>query len=325
MRSIARTLCLVSVAAVVALLASVSSANAATVEEFQPTTIHYPGASFSSTVDINGDGLIVGIYRCVVTAGCTLTGPAATAGNHGFLLQDGVYTRIDVPGGTGTVIRGISEQGTIIGHYVDSNRIRGFFYSQGTYTYPFDIPAEHFDNPASTAPLHTLPVRVSPQGDIVGCIHEGNDTMNTMHGWLLRNGTITLIPAPDTMNNGISGNGVVVGFYFADGVSYLADENGIVTEFTFDGDRFTLAWDINARGDAVGVVGTNQKMTVGNPQNPSGFLRTNAGHYVELKVTGASSTQVIGINNARDVVGQYTAGGVTRGFVHRLKIEKPQD
>ena len=135
--------------------------------------IDFPGASTTSARGINNSGDIVGTYLCSVAAGCTLTGPAASAGSHGFLLQDGVYTRIDVPGGTGTVARGISEQGVIIGHYNVSGVTHGFAYRDGEYTYPIDVPASLFDNPSSTA-RHTLPVRISPQGDIVGCFHEGN-------------------------------------------------------------------------------------------------------------------------------------------------------
>jgi hypothetical protein len=84
--------------------------------------------------------------------------------------------------------------------------------------------------------------------------------------------------------------------------------------------------DVNSKGDIVGVVGTNQAMGEAiTPRNPSGFLRTREGDYFELKVKDASNTQVIGMNNARDVVGRYTVGTTTRGFVYRLKIENQRD
>lgn len=311
------------------LLLSAAAVRAATTETFVPTSIDYPGSSSTAARGINDSGDIVGTYTCVAAAGCTLTGAAATAGSHGFLLQDGVYTRIDVPGGTGTVARGISTQGIIVGQYSAAGVIHGFAYLDGQYDYPIDVPANYFDNPLSPA-RHTLAVRISPQGDIVGCFHEGTQTMTTMHGWMLRNGTFTVLSnphhagdtasnAPDTMNNGIAPTGTIVGFYLSSGVSYIADETGIVTTFTFDGGRFTLAWDINPRGDIVGVVGDNQAETVGVAVNARGFLRTRDGQDRALEVAGAANTQAFGINAKREIVGQYTDATGTHGFVQRVK------
>ena len=317
------------------LLVWVAKAWAATTEVFVPTTIHYPGSTSTAARGINNSGGIAGTYVC--TAACTnpVTGETSTAGTHGFLLQDGVYTRIDVPapGRTATVARGISEQGTVVGHYnvgVGPGAVtHGFTYFEGNYVYPIDVPAELFDHPNSPA-RQTLPVRISPQGDIVGCFHEGGQTMTTMHGWLLRNGTFTVLSTPhysgdtssrdpDTMNNGIAPTGEIVGFYLSSGVSYIADESGIVTTFTFDGNLFTLAWDVNPKGDIVGVYGANQANTVGTPIRPRGFLRTKDGDYRSLEVQGASSTTVFGINASRNIVGTYTDGTGTHGFVYRLK------
>jgi uncharacterized membrane protein len=260
-----------------------------------------------------------------------VTGETSSAGTHGFLLQDGVYTRIDVPapGRTATTARGISEQGAIVGHYTAAGVQHGFVYFEGNYVYPLDVPAELFDHPDFPA-RHTLPVRISPQGDIVGCIHEDNATMTTMHGWLLRNGRFSILSTPhdpgdtasrdpDTMNNGSAPTGEIVGFYLSSGVSYIADNNVIGATFTFDGDRFTLAWDVNARGDVVGVVGDNKANTVGFAVNPRGFLRTKHGDYRTLEVAGASSTQVFGINTIGDIAGTYTDATGTHGFVYRLR------
>lgn len=238
-----------------------------------------------------------------------------------------------MPGSAATVARGISDQGTIVGQYNVAGVTHGFAYADGSYVYPIDVPAEHFDNPSAAA-RHTLAVRISPQGDIVGCFHEGNQTMTTMHGWLLRNGKFTVLSTPhsagdtssrdpDTMNNGIAPTGEIVGFYLSSGVSYIADKNGIVTTFTFEGDLFTSAWDINARGDIVGVRGDNPANTVGSAVNPRGFLRTRDGEYLTLEVLGASNTQVIGINARRDIVGLYTDSTGTHGFVYRLERGKP--
>ena len=121
------------------------------------------------------------------------------------------------------------------------------------------------------------------------------------------------------MNNGVAPTGEIVGFYFSSGVSYIADENSIVTTFTFPDNRFTLAWDVNARGDIVGVVGDNPANTIGAPVHPSGFMRTKRGNFFDLKVQGAAATQVFGINSPREIVGQYTNATGTHGFVYQLE------
>ena len=150
-----------------------------------------------------------------------------------------------------------------------------------------------------------------------------------MHGWLLRNGEfIELVTShapgdtsshdPDTMNNGISPTGEIVGYYLSSGVSYIADQSGIVSTFTVDGNLFTLASAVNARGDVVGGYGTNQAGTVGTPVSPRGFLRTRDGEFLSLSVQGASSTQVLGINAIGDIVGLYTDATGAHGFVQRL-------
>ena len=324
-----------AVLAVVMLLVCVSAAWAAKTETFVPTTIQYPGSTSTAARGINKSGDIVGTYVCAAACVNPMTGETSPPGTHGFLLQDGVYTRIDVPGGTGTVARGISEQGTIVGHYNVGAVTHGFAYLEGFYLNPIDVPAENFDHPAS--PLRdTLPVRISPKGDIVGCFHEDNQTMTTMHGFLLHHGKFTVLVTPhnaddrsshdpDTMNNGVASTGEIVGFYLSSGVSYIAKRNVIATTFTFEGNLFTLGWDVNARGDIVGVHGDNQANTVGAPVNPHGFLRTKDGEYRSLDVQGAISTQVFGINVVRDIVGVYTDATGTHGFAYRLKRDNRRD
>lgn len=308
------------------LFASVARASQIPTETFVPAKINYPGSTSTAARGINNNGDIVGTYSCAVACVNPLTEETSAAGTHGFLLRDGVFTRIDVRGGTATVARGISEQGVIVGHYNVGSVTHGFAYLNGIYVNPIDVPADDFDHPSSTL-RNTLPVRISPQGDMVGCFHEDSQTMTTMHGWLLHNGSFTVLKTdqaanshdPDTMNNGIAPTGEIVGFYLSSGVSYMADENGIVTTFTVPDNLFTLAWDVNAKGDVVGVYGSNQSGTVGAAVNPSGFLRTKDGDYLGLRVQGASITQIFGINSLRCIVGQFTNSTGTYGFVYRLK------
>ncbi|PYR32400.1 MAG: hypothetical protein DMF92_02240 [Acidobacteria bacterium] len=305
--------------------------SAATTENLRSTAIDYPGATSTVARGINDSGQIVGTYSC--SAACTRpdTGEVSAAGGHGFLLDNGVYTRIDVPaaGASATTARGISVQGTIVGHYNVGGVTHGFTYSpaDGTWVYPIDVPADRFDHPSATL-RNTLVINMSPQGYLVGCFHEDSQTMTTMHGWVGRLqrdrdlddfAVLATIHDPDTMNNGVAATGRIAGFYLSEGVSYIADENGIITTFTFDGNLFTLAWANNARGDVVGVHGDNPANTVGSPVHPRGFLRDGHGDFRDLAVPNATVTQVFGVNDARDVVGSYTdAASKTHGFVARL-------
>jgi len=307
----------------------VTTASAITNQSIVPAmVVDYPGATSTQARGINNPGEIVGTFVCATACINPITGQVSTAGTHGFLLESRAYTRLDVPGASATIPRGISSNGTVVGQYTASGVIHAFTYVDGTFTFPIDVPLAFFDNLGN--PKHTLGVGINPQGELVGCFHEDNLVMTTMHGWLLRNGRFSILSTPhnpgdtdsrdpDTMNNGSAPTGEIVGFFLSSGVSYIADNNVIVTTFTFEGDRFTLAWDVNARGDIVGVVGDNQANTVGFAVNPRGFLRTRQGDYRALEVEGASATQVFGVNAIRDIVGQYTDGTGTHGFVYRLK------
>ena len=321
----------VALSAVIVVIVGVTSAEAGPVETFVPISINYPGATSTQARGINTPGEVVGTYVCASACVNPVSGEVSSAGTHGFLLQQGLFTRIDVPGASVTIPRGIGNQGIVVGQYTAAGVTHGFTYADGVWTYPIDVPAALFDNLGS--PRHTLAVGISPQGDLVGCFHEGGLVMTTMHGWLLRNGEFIKLATPhapgdttshdpDTMNNGVSATGKLVGFYFSSGVSYIADDTGLFTTFTVDGNLFTLAWGINARGDVVGTYGTNLANTIGQPLSPRGFIRSRDGEFLGLSVQGASNTHVFGINDVGEIVGQYTDATGTHGFVHRVSRRK---
>jgi hypothetical protein len=337
-------------------------AQSTATETFVPTTIQYPGSTTTTARGINSNGDIVGSYSCVKNPSHPCTG--ITPGSHGFLIlaDTTVYLPIDVPQAGATLPRSISEEGLVVGQYNRTETIsgvtgvvtRGFTCtspcsSPSDYVYPIDVPGALFDaaemQAGQSSVLHnTLIVGVSPEGDLVGCYHEDNLIMTTMHGWVRHNGAFSELATgrdnfgqptydPDTMNNGVSPAGEIVGIYFTSGVSYIADQSGVVETFTFPGNLFTLAWGVNARGDVVGEHGDNQAysgsmlgMCTTNcfDTNPVGFIRTRFGDYQSLKVEGANSTVVFGINASRNIVGSYVdsvgCGGAscTHGFVHRL-------
>jgi uncharacterized membrane protein len=66
---------------------------------------------------INERGDIVGFFAYVNTADDCFAPPPL----HGFLLRQGKYTAIDVPGSTSTAALAINDDGEIVGWYVDKN------------------------------------------------------------------------------------------------------------------------------------------------------------------------------------------------------------
>jgi probable HAF family extracellular repeat protein len=67
-----------------------------------------PGSSFTVAEGINNAGVIVGVY-------------VDANGQHGFLLSNDVYTKVDVPDSTATAINSINARGQIAGSYDDKN------------------------------------------------------------------------------------------------------------------------------------------------------------------------------------------------------------
>jgi hypothetical protein len=75
-------------------------------------TFGFPGAASSFATDINNRGQILGFY--------SLTDSFAYVGSfravRGFLLSQGVFTTIDVPGATWTLPIAINDAEEIVGH-----------------------------------------------------------------------------------------------------------------------------------------------------------------------------------------------------------------
>ena len=240
------------------------------------TFIDVPEASGqlgTQATGINARGDIVGIY---VTD---------TFNMHGFLLSNGTFTTIDVPGATfpgppttgGTFATAINPQGDIVGYYNDSSLGSG-----GTF---------------ATA--------INPQGDIVGYY---NDSSLGFRGFLLSGGTFTTIDVPGsggtTAPLGINARGDIVGSYF-DSVSghvfgFLL-RDGAYSTIAVPGADATGASGINSRGDIVG----------GYYEGPlfasHGFLLTSGGTLTTIDVPGGApgSTLAVGINPRGDIVGTY--------------------
>ena len=288
-----------------------------------------PGGIARSTTaqGINPAGEVVGGYRDAVGA------------QHGFMLSSGQFTPIEVPGaiaGTAGVLpttaRGISPSGDIVGNYVtplnssvppgspaycpatgSAACIKGFHYSGGTFS-------------TVLFPGHpgAIPQRITPDGDIYGCLHDF-DLMGSMFGFgRNRFGYISLLASgseldssmsvPASMNNGATPGGrTIVGLWtdIMTGHSHgYVVRDGNFQSYDVPGSLGTNIWDINPAGTFVGAYADSSKKSHGFLQLPDGSAP------ITVDYPNAVSTAAFGINPGGMIVGQYTdTNGHTHGFL----------
>ncbi|MBV9268182.1 MAG: hypothetical protein JO061_18585 [Acidobacteriaceae bacterium] len=128
------------------------------------TTIDVPGAYSTYPQAINGVGQVAGYYT---TSLVYYTGYLAERGWHGFVLNHGVYTTIDVPGALWTGALAINDSGQVFGTYYASE-----LGPEGLFEYDLN-----------TETLKTMPLNIdqsssfvdvtaiSPTGVVVGSIN----------------------------------------------------------------------------------------------------------------------------------------------------------
>src|SRR5262245_49887943 len=112
----------------------------------------------------------------------------ATGATHGFRLDKGRVTTIDVPGATLTVASKINDRGQIVGYYSDvestlrvGGPLHGFLFDKGMLT-RIDFPGA----------LSTLVLGINNRGQIVGAYCD--EAIG--HGFLLQKDAFTTIDAP---------------------------------------------------------------------------------------------------------------------------------
>jgi uncharacterized membrane protein len=285
---------------------------------------------------INPDGEIVGSYV------------DALGKSHGFLLGEEGFSTLDVPGSLigveGTLptnANGINPAGRIVGQFtapynppasttapVDSPAycpaagsaacIKGFLYSRRRFS-PVLFP----EHPGAIAQ------RITPRGDVYGCLHD-YDTMMSMFGaaWT-RSGDVSLqagggeladpLSVPMSMNNGATPGGhMIVGLWndMMTGRRHgFVVENGVFQSYDVSDSTLTAIWDVNPEREFVGTY-------VDSAGNRHGFLqRPNRSLPVTIDYPGATATIVYGINPDGVMVGQYSAAGRVHGFL-AVPVEK---
>jgi uncharacterized membrane protein len=258
-------------------------------------------ATATNPQGINARGDIVGSYT---SGGVT----------HGFLLSDGVLTTIDYPGAAFTDARGINAKGDIVGAYRMPGEppvnVHGYLRDKDGQMTPFGVP-DH---------TNTIPQRITNTGLIVGCRHD-TDTMATMRGIVIDpqdlrdDGDVDEYGETDlvaSMNNGASPDGrLIVGLYTDmmanHGHGYLLYGETVIP-FDVPGSTLTAGWDVNTRGEVVGVYRDAGAVV-------HGFVWSDL-QFTTLDVPGATATRAFGINSRGVVVGNYLdKANKLRGFV----------
>ncbi len=304
---------------------------------FEIDTFVVEGAVLTQPQGINADGDIVGWYNTADKRSHGFIRRRGSITTVDYRKSDGTYA-------DNTTLRGIGPDGQAVGTYRDNEEEAVASHGFRRTRYGVLIPVRHDDDDVE---YNLVLQRILPDGTILGCLHL-HDQMESMRGieiaggrwwqrwprrgfrwWFARSGDsgsdshevradwsargrLTAIDTAASMHNGATPDGrVVVGFYTPlDGMSTLGYviEHGHFRPFSVPGSTNTFAWDINARGDIVGVYT--------DAAGAHGYVRTREG-YTTIDVPGASATRAFGINARGDIVGSYTKDGVTRGFIAR--------
>ncbi len=245
----------------------------AAAQYFRFYKIIFPSASITELYGINNAGAIVGV-----------------ASSGGFLLQDGKFTSISVPGAE-TGASGINSSGEIVGSY-DANdgteNPQGYLYSGGTFT-TINVPGA----------LLTEPNGINDSGTIVGSYIAENGN-NQQQGFIYSGGTFTSLNFPgavSTYARGINNAGQIVGFYFDSSETSHAFiySDGAFSNLTGLGCTNSMAYGINNHGSIVGSCDSGDEAFVYSYSNHSVMFFNYPGYYATP----------FAINDSGRVVGYY--------------------
>jgi uncharacterized membrane protein len=224
-------------------------------QSYQFVLLHAPFQGVDQTLasGVNDRGEVVGVYH-------------DAAGPHGFVLDDGTYTPINVTlSGVvqqNTAALGINLHRDIVGSYGPAGASHGYLLHDGTFT-TLDFPAPNVSQTEATG--------INDRGRIVGIY----DDPAGSHGFLYEQA------GGDRNEQG------------QDNDSQQARYTAI--DVSFSGANNTAALGINDRDEIVGAY-------VSSDGHIRGFVYLH-GEFHTLDVPGASETQAYGINNHGEVVG----------------------
>lgn len=241
-----------------------------------------------------------------VLAACVALMPAAVMAQASY-----EYQVISYPGGSGTFVGGITDQGIAVGYGYTSQPTGPF------YPFVHDIRRGTFTDVANVDGLPTFLFGASDSGRLVGNFSREGASVGVIRD---RNGANTIVSHPDAVSytsfRGVNSRGLISG----QRDTALAVRRNVVG-FVYDPDAGTFtdfapslsttAHGINVLGDVVGAA----MFRYGNqPEDPCpdlpgslfarqyGLLRAADGALTYFRVNG-QSTQARGINDRGQIVG----------------------
>ncbi|MGB6404082.1 MAG: beta-propeller fold lactonase family protein [Candidatus Sulfotelmatobacter sp.] len=274
---------------VIVLAAGTLASQTAPAQNF--ITVDYPGGTLNEVRQINNHGEMAGRYV------------DAEGVYHGFVVQNGAFTPINLPGSLGTAAWGINDNGELGGRYLDSKGItnHGFLFSNNVFT--------TIDPPGTTL---TYAEGINNVGQIVGFF---TDAKEHTHGFLLSAGVYSAIDFPGSILTNIlkvDNAGAMVGYYDDSGGNehgFLL-QNGKFTSFDYPGAFLTDGYGVNNGGQIVGgYLATETSNELGFEDNNGTFTTINF-------PTAVGGLAVEDINDAGQLAGAYVdAAGFEHGFV----------
>jgi uncharacterized membrane protein len=201
------------------------------------TQIDFPGATATQAGRINNRGRIVGHFL------------DAGQGVHRYLLANGVFTEIVVPGEVTRILAtsapqiGINDRGQIVSEFMDTAGAgHSFLLDDGVFT-QIDVPGGTGTSASAINNRGQIVVSFSDAGGVVAA-----------HGFFLDQGVFTQIDVPGaspTLVTGINNRGQIVGsFLDADGIAH----GFLATKEQFSGKAIGVG--AGQENTAVEIVGT---------------------------------------------------------------------
>jgi hypothetical protein len=154
------------------------------------STLTVPGSTLVVPYDVNSLGQIVGGY---------IDNSSVT---HGFVDTAGVFTQVDYPAATGTIVTGTNTAGDLVGVFQDAIGTHGFIDKGGVFT--------QVDFPGGT---NTQAAGINAADEVVGLYI---DASSVEHGFILNGGVYTQLDPPQSTSTiafGVNDGGTISGSY----------------------------------------------------------------------------------------------------------------
>jgi hypothetical protein len=250
-----------------------------------------------------------------------------------------------IAGSTGWNVRGINDNGTIVGSFTDNNNVNhGYLLSSCDSLTCVDVAGASHTFLSATNNLDQLtgdcvingvdskfvmsgtsitwlnkpdaaavvPLGINDGGQVVGSLY---DQSYNNSGFSLLGSNYSLINCPDpattaTIATAVNNHGDITGFYQVgqQSVGYLLC-HGNLTSFSVAGSSSVIPTGIDVLGNIVGNY-------LDDDGCQHSFLRATDSTLYSIDVAGAMNTSVQGINNLGQVVGSFsTAEGTGASFV----------